>query len=136
MIKNPSSYSRVVTMRNIIRDNNQLLTVLNRFDISLGFGDSTVEQVCVANNVDADTFLAVINYISGKSWEQYEVSLLTLMSYLRLSHKRFLEFTLPGIKKMLIEGINEAHTSEVAMVILQFYAILHNIVDINEIDIS
>lgn len=121
MIQNHSSYSRFDTIRDIIRDNNQLLTVLNRFDISLGFGDGTVESVCADNNVDVDTFLAVINYISGKRWEQYKISLLSLMSYLRLSHKRFLEFTLPGIKKMLIEGINEAHTSEVAMVILQFY---------------
>lgn len=121
MIQNTSSYSRFDTMRDIIHDNNQLLTVLNRFDISLGFGDGTVDEVCAVNNVDTDTFLAVINYISGKSWEQYQVSLLTLMSYLRLSHKRFLEFTLPGIKKTLIEGINEANTSEVAMVILKFY---------------
>lgn len=121
MIQNPSSYSRFDTMRDIIRDNNQLLTVLNRFDISLGFGDGTVDEVCAVNNVDTDTFLAVINYISGKAWEQYQISLLTLMSYLRLSHKRFLEFTLPGIKKTLIEGINEANTSEVAMVILKFY---------------
>lgn len=121
MIQNPSFYTRTDTMRDIIRENRQLLTVLNRFDISLGFGDGTVEKVCGDNNVDTDTFLAVTNYISGKRWDHYQVSLRSLMSYLQLSHKRFLEFTLPGIKKMLIEGINEANTSEVAMVILQFY---------------
>lgn len=121
MIRNASSYSREDTLREIIRDNNQLLTVFNRFNISLGFGDNSVERVCADNGVDTDTFLAVINYLSGKQWQQYPIQLLTLMSFLRLSHRRFLQYLLPDIKKTLIEGIHEAQTSEVAMVILQFY---------------
>lgn len=121
MINNPASYSPVDTLRDVIRDNNQLLTVFNRFNISLGFGDNSVAKVCADNNVDTNTFLAVINYLSGKQWQQYPIHLMTLMGFLRLSHKRLLQYLLPDIKKTLIEGINEAQTSEVAMVILQFY---------------
>lgn len=121
MIKDRSTYTRFDTLRDIIEDNNQLLIVLNRFEISLGFGDGTVEKVCAQNGVDADTFLAVINFIAGKRWEQYNISLMSLIGYLRRSHTRFIEYSLPNIKKTLIEGIHEAETSEIAMVILQFY---------------
>lgn len=121
MMRDQSTYTRLDTLRDIIEDNNQLLVVLNRFEISLGFGDGTVEDVCADNGVDADTFLAVINFIGGKQWEQYPISLLSLIGYLRRSHTRFIEYSLPNIKKTLIEGIHEAKTSEIAMVILQFY---------------
>lgn len=66
MIEDNNTYTRQDTLRDIIEDNNRLLIVLNRFDISLGFGDSTVEEVCKQNEVHTDTFLAVINYIAGK----------------------------------------------------------------------
>lgn len=121
MIRNRSTYTRFDSLRDIIEDNNQLLVVLNRFDISFGFGDGTVEAVCADNGVDTDTFLAVINFISGKSWESYPVSLMSLIGYLRKSHARFVDYTLPYIKRTLIEGIHEAENPEVALVILQFY---------------
>lgn len=121
MIRDNLTYTRHDTLRDIIEDNNQLLIVLNRFEISLGFGDGTVQKVCTDNGVDADTFLAVINFIAGKRWAQYEISLPTLIGYLRRSHTRFIEYSLPNIKKTLIEGIHEAKMSEIAMVILQFY---------------
>lgn len=121
MIENKRTYTRLDTLRDIIEDNNQLLVVLNRFDISLGFGDNTVETVCKNNGVDTDTFLAIINFIGGKEWEHYNISLISLIGYLRKSHTRFIEYSLPNIKKTLIEGIHEAKASEIAMIILQFY---------------
>lgn len=119
-MKDLTIYTRFDSLRDIIEDNNKLLVVLNRFDISLGFGDGSVQKVCADNGVDTDTFLAVINLISGKSWESFDISLLSLIGYLRKSHARFIEFTLPNIKRTLIEGLHEAETSDIAMVILQF----------------
>lgn len=121
MLKEQSTYTRFDTLRDVIEDNNTLLTVLNRFDISFGFGDGTVDRVCAANRVDTDTFLAVINYISGKRWESYKISPLSLIGYLRKSHARFIDYTMPYIKRTLIEGIHETENPEIAFVILQFY---------------
>lgn len=121
MIKDKLTYTRYDSLRDIIEDNNQLLVVLNRFDIAFGFGDGTVEKVCKMIGVDTDTFLAVINLISGKRWQTDNISMLSLIGYLRKSHARFTEYTLPYIKKTLIEGIHEAENPEIALVILQFY---------------
>lgn len=121
MIINQSSYSRHDRMRDVINDNSLLLTVINRFSISLGFGDKTVAEVCEENDIDADTFLAVINLISGKKWSDHNISLPPLIGYLRKSHKHILTYTLPAIKKTLIEGIQQTNTTEIAMVILKFF---------------
>lgn len=108
-------------MRDIINDNSILLTVINRFSISLGFGDKSVAVVCEENDVDVDTFLAVINLISGKDWSGYRIALSSLIGYLRKSHQYILNHALPTIKKTLIEGIQQTNTSEIAMFILKFY---------------
>lgn len=121
MIKHPSSYSRNDRMRDIINDNNILLTVINRFSISLGFGDKSVASVCMDNDVDVDTFLAVINLISEKDLTGYHIAIQPLIKYLRKSHHYILNYTLPAIKKSLIEGIQQTNTSEIAMFILKFY---------------
>lgn len=121
MAGNQSSYTRNDRMRDIINDNSILLTVINRFSISLGFGDKSVTAVCEENNVDADTFLAVINLISGKDWSGYRIALPPLIGYLRKSHHYILNHALPAIKKTLIEGIQQTNTSEIAMFILKFY---------------
>lgn len=116
-----SPYTRNDRMRDIIDDNSILLTVINRFSISLGFGDRTVAEICNENNVDIDTFLAVINLVGGREIPGCDVSPLPLIGYLRKSHSFILNFTLPAIKKTLIEGIQQTTTYEVAMVIMKFY---------------
>lgn len=121
MIKHQSSYSRNDRMRDIINDNSILLTVINRFSISLGFGDKSVASVCMDNDVDVDTFLAVINLISEKDLTGYNIAIQPLIKYLRKSHHYILNYTLPAIKKSLIEGIQQTNTSEIAMFILKFY---------------
>lgn len=121
MIKHTSSYSRTDRMRDIINDNSILLTVINRFSISLGFGDKSVASVCMDNDVDVDTFLAVINLISEKDLTGYHIAIQPLIKYLRKSHHYILNYTLPAIKKSLIEGIQQTNTSEIAMFILNFY---------------
>ena len=50
-------------MSYLICDNYTLLQVMSRFDLSLGFGDKTVQEVCRENGVDCRTFLAVVNFM-------------------------------------------------------------------------
>ena len=60
-MKNQKMYEASDKMISLIRDNYNLLQSLGSFGISLGFGDKTVKQVCDDQNVDTNTFLAVVN---------------------------------------------------------------------------
>ena len=57
-----SKYTPTDKMSYLICDNYTLLQVMSRFDLSLGFGDKTVQEVCRENGVDCRTFLAVVNF--------------------------------------------------------------------------
>lgn len=96
-------------MIDLIRDNYSLLQGLNAFGIRLGFGDKSVREVCQEQNVDCHTFLVVVNYIingcSPKS-EDHDLSVSTLLAYLRASHMYYLDYQLPTIRTELEQSLN------------------------------
>ncbi len=108
-------------MREVINDNGNILFILSRFGIPLGFGDKSVGEVCATNDVDTATFLAVANYVCHRTTDNSEISLSTLIDYLRRAHTWFLEFNLPAIRRKIIEAIDCSGKDEVALLILKFY---------------
>lgn len=121
MIDSRQGFTPGTKMRDLIRHNNHLLPVISRFDIAFGFGDSTVRDVCRDNNVDTDTFLNVCNFLSGHTYEVADLSLPSLMGYLRHAHSSFLEVTLPKIRLHLLEAVNHAATDRVALLFIKFF---------------
>jgi regulator of cell morphogenesis and NO signaling len=108
-------------MREIIIDNNLLLMVISRFGIAFGFGDKTIREACEENDVDTNTFLAVANFVSDKEYREYPISLPSLMDYLKRAHTSVINFTLPTIRRKLIDAINYGNTNDVAFLLMKFY---------------
>ena len=108
-------------LKDLISDNSLLLMVLNRFGISLGFGEKSVKESCDAQNVDVATFLAVANFISNQEKDFDGISLASLIEYLKQAHIFFLDYNLPTIRRRLIEAIDCSGKDDVAVLILRFY---------------
>jgi len=109
-------------MISLISDNYNLLQCLGGFGISLGFGDKTVSQVCEEQHVDTYTFLVIVNYtINGYRGidDARNLSVPTLLQYLRASHDYYLGFQLPFIRREL-EGALDASNS-LAKLIMKLY---------------
>ena len=123
MIKNSAKEKYVANdhIRDLVRNNSSLIMVLGRFGIPLGFGDKTVRDVCELHNVDERTFLETVNFLSGYTYNSHNVSLKSLMGYLREAHTYFLDFKLPNIRRKLLEAIDCSGANDIAMVILRFY---------------
>lgn len=116
-----NSFESTDTVRHLIRRNPSLLMMLRRFDISLGFGNGTVGEVCAANGIDTDTFLAVANFTAGHAWRHFNVDLATLMLYLKNAHSYFLDFALPSIRRKLIEALPMSDPNSVAMLLMRYF---------------
>ncbi len=106
----------------IINDNYNTLQSLGSFGINLGFGDKTVKEVCESQNVDTYTFLAVINFtING--YRDYDdadnLSIPTLMQYLKASHDYYLDFELPYIRRALVDALDK--NDNLARLILKLF---------------
>lgn len=109
------------TLRSLINRFPKLLMVLRRFRVSLGFGNATVSEVCDKAGVDAQTFLAVANYLCNGKKDNNSIDLHSLMEYLRNSHDYFLGFALPSIRRKLLEALPVAQPDSVSMLILRYF---------------
>lgn len=110
-------------MSDLICGNHESLQLLSRFALPLGFGDKTVAQVCEMHHVHTPTFLAVVNYkLLGVEPPIDDISLDTLMDYLKRAHKYYLDFCLPMIRRKLIEAINcGSENNKMAFLVIRFF---------------
>ena len=116
-----SIYTAQDKLKDLISDNSRLLMVLNRFGISLGFGERSVKESCELQGVDVATFLSVANFIGKNERNVTEISMASLISYFKQAHVYFLDYVLPMIRRRLIEAIDCSGSDEVAFLILRFY---------------
>ena len=121
-MKNMKMYEPSDKMITLIKDNYSVLQALGSFGISLGFGDKTVNETCQLNGVDTYTFLTVINFTIngyGDFENDEQISVPTLLHYLKASHTYYLDFQLPFIRRELQESI--VPQDPLGQLIMRFY---------------
>lgn len=97
----------LLKMYEIVSDNPRLLLVLERFNISLGFGDRTIREVCEKNHVNVQLFLTIANLycckdavtIDARRFDRSDAFL--VLEYLKASHVYFLDEKIPQLKKII-----------------------------------
>lgn len=90
-------------LSDIIISHPDIIPVINRFGITLGTGDNTIETICTKHNLDTDFFLCIINtfindeYFPEKMLKSFCAS--TIISYLEKTYNYYLNFQLPNIER-------------------------------------
>ncbi|MDY6121758.1 hemerythrin domain-containing protein [Porphyromonas loveana] len=127
MINKPlsRSFSVQTKMSDLICAHYDLLLVITRFGIHLGFGEKTIGEVCEENNVDAPTLLTILNVVADiprkpQKDDLENISMSDLLTYLRNAHDYFLNFRLPLLRQQLVSAISNC-PQEVAFVIRKFF---------------
>lgn len=122
---NSAKFRPADKMGDLISHDYKLLLVMSRFGLSLGFGDKTVEQVCMENKVDCLTFLAVANFVhDGNNLLEgnlSDISVLDLINYLKQAHSYFLDFCLPEIREKLVKSLDNSVHKEITYLIMRFF---------------
>ncbi len=93
-------------MADMMASNYDLILMLPRFGIALGFGDKTVKEVCRDNGVDENFFLTVCNIYTFDEFrpDDEELSRIdnrVVAEHLRASHRYYLEERLPHLQHHL-----------------------------------
>ena len=109
-------------MVNLIRVNYQLLPVLNRFGIRLGFKDSTVAGICEEKEINPDFFLSIVNTFHNPGYFPEEklisFSPLLIIRYLKKTHRYYVEYLLPKLEQLLHQLIQscQGNCSELSII--------------------
>ncbi|HKJ79086.1 MAG TPA: hemerythrin domain-containing protein [Prolixibacteraceae bacterium] len=92
-------------MVHLVQKNHNLLPVLNRFGIRLGFKDKTIGEICKDTSINTSFFLAIVNtYNSPEYFPQDELqsfSPLLIIQYLKKTHQYYQTYVLPKMEKQL-----------------------------------
>lgn len=94
MNHNLITYSSHLKLADMISTDYELLTILERLDIRLGFGDDDIETICKKHNISVDLFLMICNIYSFENYIP-NMDFLTIndiphiVSYLRSSHNYY-----------------------------------------------
>lgn len=97
-------------MAEVIFQNYQLLPVISRFGIRLGFGEKSVSEVCSDCSVNLDFFIEITNsfiddeYIPQTELISFPVSL--IVDYLHKTHTYYLDEKIPVIESMINELVS------------------------------
>jgi len=94
-----------MAMCRAVFENNRLLPLFARFNIRLGFGEMSVEEVCRLHEVDPDFFMEIANaYLDEDDIPREDLAhfpLESMVKYLRATHSYYLAVALPRVEKMI-----------------------------------
>lgn len=119
-------FSGKMKLADVLFANYKLLLVLNRFNIHLGFGEKSVDEVCRAQEIPTPLFLMVCNvYTYGdylpETWELQSLDVNSLLRYLQTSHYYYKGKCLPGIQGKL-DALVERVNNRPAQILRRFYS--------------
>lgn len=95
-------------LSDMIETNYQLLHVLSRMNISLGFGEISIAEICHKHGISVNSFLMICNIYSFNYYIPEKESLIKtdisdIVSYLRSSHRYYAGCIIPRVKTKLVE---------------------------------
>ena len=108
-------FSPRMKLADIIAANHNIILLLPRFGIPLGFGEKSVREVCTAAGVPVDFMLLVCNLYTFDDYlpsieEVSSIDMSLLVPYLKASHIYYTDERLPHIEKHIAniaERMNE-----------------------------
>ena len=112
MGNNTTLYSKRTKVAELIAADNDLLSILQRLGIRLGFGETTVDEMCRRYNLSTELFLIICNIYSmhdytphTKSLQQSDIKHVT--DYLLASHRYYKEVCFPQLHEKIHRLVEE-----------------------------
>jgi len=103
-------------MVDVIQKDIQLLVVIQRLDIPLGFRERSVREICEEHNVDVDFFLQLANSFHDKDYfdrvhfDPFPVE--WIINYLRNAHRCYIDFRIPEIERQIVNFEQQAEKQD------------------------
>ncbi|MBO7652612.1 MAG: hemerythrin domain-containing protein [Bacteroidales bacterium] len=124
MTTNRTIFTAKTKMAEIITDYS-LLTIIDRLNIKLGFGDASIDEICRRHNLSTDLFLMICRVYAIDGFAP-DISNLTngdipkLIGYLQRTHKYWIESFFPNLH-INIHTMLESCDERSAKILNKFY---------------
>lgn len=120
-------------MADIVHVNQRLLLVIERFGISLGFGDKSIAEVCSQQQLNISFVLLVLNVFNDHSFAVNELLdkeyIPQLINYLKNGHKYFLLDKLPYISELIDKFIERTENPDTRLLHAFFKEYMNEVIE-------
>ena len=108
-------YNKRMKVADLLANDGNLLSILQRLDIKLGFGEATIAELCERYGISAELFLIICNIYSFGDYRPEieslgENDIKSITTYLRASHRYYTSICFPNIHNSvhkLVSGLDE-----------------------------
>ncbi len=113
-------------MYDIVFENPRILLVLENFNISLGFGEQTIQEICQKHNINEYLFLTIANLYNGKKTTAIHIphfdaaEAKQLLQFLKTSHTYFLDEKIPKLKRLIDQKSEKFPNEKCSIIIKKF----------------
>ncbi|MCM1522524.1 MAG: hemerythrin domain-containing protein [Muribaculaceae bacterium] len=107
----------------LIEADYDILPLLSRFSLPLGFGGETIARLCAASGIHPDVFLLIVNFILNGEIDverMRRVSPLEVARFLHKSHDYYLNYKLPHIRSNLLSSLDPVH-KDINPIIVKYF---------------
>lgn len=101
----------------------EILPLLSRFSLPLGFGDENIARLCQASGITPDVFLLIVNFIlCGEidTERMKRVNPADVARFLHKSHDYYLDYKLPHIRANLLSALDPTH-KDINPIIIKYF---------------
>lgn len=112
MSNNEATYTKRMKVADLLASDGSLLSILQRLDMKLGFGEATVAELCARYDISAELLLMICNIYSFSEF-QPQIETLTsndiksITTYLRASHRYYTGVCFPAIHNNIHNLVRE-----------------------------
>ena len=100
----------------LINEDYDILPVLSRFSLPLGFGSKTIGELCRESGINVNVFLLVVNFLlSGKIEAAMEIA-----RFLHNSQSYYLQYKFPHIRANMLSALDPAH-DDINPIIVKYF---------------
>lgn len=110
-------------MVELVKEDFNILPLISRFGIPLGFGNRSIDEMCRLSGIDTETFLLIVNFTLHGVIPDEKASVkkaMGIVDFLHNSHDYFLGYKFPHIRANLLEALDDSH-SDINPSIIRFF---------------
>lgn len=107
----------------LINEDYDILPVLSRFSLPLGFGSKTIGELCSQSGINAEVFLLIVNFLlSGRidTARMSAVKAREVADFLHNSHNYYLQYKYPHIRANLLSALDPSH-ADINPIIVKYF---------------
>ena len=114
MSNNGTTYSKRMKVAELLASDSSLLSILQRLDIKLGFGEAKISDLCARYGISEELFLMICNIYSFHEYQPHidildKNDIKSITTYLRASHCYYTTVCFPAIHEgihTLVKGLD------------------------------